>query len=309
MNNQLQELYRRAGDAVEPAGDVREIIGRAQRRRTAAQVATPVATVAVVAGAVGAAATQPWADQSTDQVAQGGGATATAAASVALPDEASVAGRTYRVEQATGMPESATLEISFERGTYSASAGCNTFRGDYDFSDDVLVASGTGMTAGFCPGAAKADAWLESFLSTGPQVRVDGDRLRLNNGESDVELAVHQVEDAPLEGTTWTLDSIVDEASGTVEGVPRESASTLTYDEDGTLSVAMPCGDTSLDVDAAGGRLVTTGDTASSGIAGCADSAATTALKDALRGSPGYEVDGRQLQIDSKDGGLVFTAN
>lgn len=311
MNTQLQELYRRAGDAVEPAGDVHEILSRAQRRRTVSQVATPLATAAVVAGAVGVATTQPWADDASEQVAQGGTAAAGSGAGVALPEEASVAGHTYTAERASGLPESASLEITFHRGTYSATAGCNTFRGSYDFSDDVLVSSGTGMTAGFCPGSAKADVWLESFLSSGPQVGLDGDRLQLDNGKSQVELAVQHVEDAPLAGTTWRLDSVVDEASGTVETVPRGAASTLRYDENGTLSVESPCSLTTVDAEVGEGRISATGDAAGSGQAGCAESHATAArtVRDVLGGSVRYHIDGSQLQIDGTSGGLVYTAN
>lgn len=310
MNTPLQELYRQAGDAVEPAGDVHEILDRARRRRTASQVATPLATAAVVAGAVGIATTQPWAGGESAEVAQDG-STAAAGSGVALPEEATVAGRTYTAEHAAGLPDSASLEISFHRGTYSASAGCNTFRGSYDFSDDVLVSSDAGMTAGFCPGAAKADVWLESFLSSGPQVAVDGERLQLDNGTSKVELAVRKDDDAPLTGTTWRLDSVVDEGSDIVESVPRQESSTLRYGDDGSLTVESRCGMTTTEAQVDDGWISATGTTAGSGLAGCAEAHSTAArtVQDVLGDSARYHIDGTQLQIDGASGGLVYTAN
>lgn len=309
MNTQLQDLYRRAGDAVEPAGDVRDILSRAKRRRAVTQVAAPLATAAVVAGAVGVVASEPWsATGPRADVATGGGSAGYAAS---LPDAATVAGHTYTLDDAGshGVPDSATLEITFRRGTYSASAGCNTFQGRYDLHDDVLVATGSGETAGFCPGAAKADAWLGSFLAAGPQVSAEGDRLRLDDGESDVRLSVPQVEDAPLAGTDWRLDSIVN--GPVVEGVPKRFSSSVAFDDDGTLSVDAPCGAMTMDVEVADGRIEATGDSASSGESGCdrTQAAVNRRVRNALHDSVGYQIDGNQLQVRSGDGALVYTAN
>lgn len=312
MNTQLKELYRQAGDAVEPAGDVTQVLTRAQRRRTATQVATPLATAAVVAGAVGVTASQPWVDDSSEPVAQGDQGTAGHAAS--LPEPATVAGNTYKLDEshAKAMPDSATLEITFHQGTYSAFAGCNTFRGRYDMRDDVLVASNRGATAGFCPGGAKADRWLQSFLGSGPTVSIDGERLRLNNGESDVVLSVQERPDKPLAGTDWKLDSVVvgEDGAASVASVPKNVSSTLSYDGSQTLAVEAGCSSSTASVDVTSDSLeVGDQDERSAGDCSGRTAQVDQRVEEVLHGSVGYDIEGSQLRIHDEDGALVYTAS
>ncbi|UYM03745.1 META domain-containing protein [Solicola gregarius] len=307
MNTQLKDLYRQAGDAVEPTGDVTQALTSAQRRRVRSQVATPIASVAVVAGAVGLAVGQPWADDPATDVA---GADSAAGFGASLPDPVTVAGNTYVLDDAesSGLPKKADVEISFEKGTYSASAGCNTFNGRYDMSDDVLVSSSMGQTMAFCPGRAGSDAWLESFLDSGPQVSIDGDRLNLDNGESDVALAVESIDDKSLAGTRWQLDSIV--SGDVVSSAPQGRPATLSYDGSDELAVSTGCSTETAEVDVSSDAIQVTGDSAGSS-ANCAASkkAVDRSVREVLDGSVGYEIDGAQLRIKTKDGALVYTAN
>jgi len=305
MNAQLKELYRRAGEAVEPAGDVQQVLNRANRRRVATQVGTPLATAAAVAGVVGIVA-QPWNDDSGAPVAG-----EEAAAGVgALPDPTMVAGNTYvsDMSKTSGVPKAADLEITFHQGSFAATAGCNTFNGRYNMSDDVLVSSKTGLTATFCPGAAKVDGWLESFLASRPQVTISGDELRLDNGKSDVTLAVRKIADKPLAGTDWRLDSIVDSESETVSSVPRGVAPTLSYDGSDTLRVDSGCHSEQAEVNVDDSEM--TMSTGNEGRRGnrCPAPSVDRTVQEVLDGSVGYEIDGAQLRIQDEQGALVYTA-
>ena len=303
MNTQLKDLYRQVGDAVEPAGDVTQVLARAHRRRVRTQVATPIAGAAVVAGAVGLGVTTPWSDTGS----AGSGSEVEFAA--ALPEPASVAGKTYTLDQdaSRGLPKGVDVEIDFHQGAYSASAGCNTFSGDYDMSDDVLVSSPMGATMGFCPGLGKADAWMESFLGSGPKVAVDGDRLTLDNGKSEVALSAERVADKPLEGTNWKLDSIVD--GDVVSSAPHGAKATLSYESD-ELTMSTGCAERTAGVDVTDGSMTVTGDeAASSATKACADPKLDRAVREVLAGPIGYDIEGTQLRIQTEDGALIYTAN
>ena len=307
MNAQLKELYRKAGDAVEPAGDVQQVLNRANRRRVATQVGTPLATAAAVAGAVGIVV-QPWSDGSDAPVASDD---ATAAGVAGLPDPTMVAGNTYVADEsnATGVPKNADVEITFHQGSFAATAGCNTFNGRYNMSDDVLVSSPTGTTAGFCPGAAKVDGWLESFLASRPQVTIDDNQLRLDNGESDVTLAVQEIADKPLTGTKWRLDSIVDSTSATVSSVPQGMSSTLSFDGTDKLDVNSGCRRETASVDVADDAMTLATGSDARTPSKCAAPSVDRTVREVLDGSVGYEIEGAQLRIQDDEGALVYTAN
>lgn len=306
MNAQLKELYRRAGDAVEPAGDVQQVLNRANRRRVVTQVGTPLATAVAVAGAVGIVV-QPWGDDSGTPVASDDAMTGVAA----LPDPTMVAGNTYVSDMAKtrGAPKAADLEITFHQGSYAATAGCATFNGRYNMSDDVLVSRSTGITPTFCPGAAKVDGWLESFLASRPQVSITDDQLRLNNGESDVTLAVREVADKPLAGTKWRLDSIVDADSATVSSIPRGVSPTLSYDGTGTLDVDSGCQLEETRVNVDDDEMTVTSGSSARESASCPAPSVDQSVREVLDGSVGYEIEGAQLRIQDEEGALVYTAN
>ena len=306
MNAQLKELYRKAGDAVEPAGNVQQVLNRANRRRVATQVGAPLATAAAVAGAVGIVA-QPWIDDSAAPVAGDDAMTGVAG----LPDPTMVAGNTYvsDMSKTSGAPQATDLEITFHQGSYVASAGCNTFNGRYNMSDDVLVSQSTGVTPTFCPGAAKVDGWLESFLASRPQVSISDDQLRLNNGKSDVTLAVKQIADKPLAGTKWRLDSIVDSASATVSSIPRGVSPTLSFDGSDTLDVDSGCQVEATQVNVADGEMTVTSGASSRAATNCPAPSVDRTVREVLNGSVGYEIEGAQLRIQDDDGALVYTAN
>ena len=310
MNAQLKELYRRAGDAVEPSGDVQQVLSRANRRRVATQVGTPLATAVAVAGAVGIVA-QPWSDSDAPVASDDASAEAAGAGVADLPDPTMVAGNTYVASSsdASGAPEGAALEISFHKGSFTATAGCNTFQGTYDMSDDVLMTSGAGMSTAYCPGSEKVDGWLESFLKSRPQVSVGSDELHLDNGTSDVTLAVKKVADKPFEGTRWRLDSIVESDSATVASVPRGTSATLSYMGGTTIAVDSGCGIKQSSVDIADDTLTVAEAAPARRSGACPAPSVDRTVREVLDGSVGYEIEGAQLRIQDDDGALVYTAN
>lgn len=127
------------------------------------------------------------------------------------------------------------LRFAFERGIASARAGCNDIGGRYRLEDGVLVVDEVTTTEMGCdPPRHEQDEWLAAFLSSRPEVQVDGPSLRLRSGATVVTATDREVAspDVALEGTTWTLETIVE--GEVASSVPQGVTSTLTFTADGT---------------------------------------------------------------------------
>ena len=127
---------------------------------------------------------------------------------------ADLAGRTFVSTTVTGFEliDGTAIRISFEEDHLSASAGCNTVGGAYTVENGLLSVSEPSATLMACdPKLMTQDDQLIGFLTDDPSITVSGDVLTLTGADVTVEMRQDSGEDgAPLVGTSWTLDSIVD---------------------------------------------------------------------------------------------------
>ena len=158
---------------------------------------------------------------------------------------ADLAGRTFVSTTVTGFDliDGTEIRISFEEDHLSASAGCNTVGGAYTVENDLLSVSEPSATLVACdPQLMTQDDQLIGFLTDDPAISLSDDVLTLTGAEVTVEMQQESGEGngAPLVGTTWTLDSIVDgdSASSVPSGVEPP---TLEISDAGEASVFTGC--------------------------------------------------------------------
>ncbi len=158
---------------------------------------------------------------------------------------ADLAGRTFVSTTVTGFEliDGTEIRISFEEDHLSASAGCNTVGGAYTVENDLISVSEPSATLMACdPQLMAQDDQLIGFLTDDPAITVSGDVLTLTGADVTVEMHEESGEEngAPLVGTTWTLDSIVDgdSASSVPSGVEPP---TLEISDAGEASVFTGC--------------------------------------------------------------------
>jgi heat shock protein HslJ len=203
-----------------------------------------------------------------------------------------------------------TVRLTFENGSLSANAGCNTMSSTYDVTDGRLAWTGHPMSTMMgCPDDLTAqDQWLSDLLEHGADVTLDGDDLTLVSGDATLELTRETTEPAAgLLGTTWTVTGIITGTS--VASLPSGAdAPTLDIAADGTVQLFTGCN--------RGHTTVTTdGDTAEFAPAGVtrmacpppADTIEQAVLK-ALDGKVAVTVDGSTATLTNGRHGLVLQA-
>lgn len=158
---------------------------------------------------------------------------------------ADLAGRTFVSTSVTGFEliDGTEIRISFEEDHLSASAGCNTVGGAYTVENDLISVSEPSATLMACdPQLMAQDDQLIGFLTDDPTIMVSGGVLTLIGAEVTVEMQEESGggKGAPLVGTIWTLDSIVDgeTASSVPSGVEPP---TLEISDAGEASVFTGC--------------------------------------------------------------------
>lgn len=163
----------------------------------------------------------------------------------APPTNGGVDGKVYISVDVTGVTlvPGTTIRITFQDGQLTAQAGCNTMSGGYSIVDGKLASDGPWATTemGCDPARHAQDQWLANFLSSGPTVEVEGDKLTLTSGETVIELLDREVAqpDLQLTGQTWTLNSII--TGDAVSSVPTGVTATLQFNDDGTVSFQSGC--------------------------------------------------------------------
>ena len=167
---------------------------------------------------------------------------------VTTPDPTSptsVDGRTFLSTGTSGfeLVDGTVVRIEFrDDGTLSASGGCNLLGGEYRIDGDTLrLDGGLSMTEMGCEQALMdQDTRLADLLLAGPTVVVDGDTLVLSAADASITFLDRVVADPdlPIEGTVWTLVTVIDGESAS--SIPMDATSTLTF-VDGSARVATGC--------------------------------------------------------------------
>ena len=135
------------------------------------------------------------------------------------------------------VPDS-TITISFQDGSVSVNAGCNTMFGGYTVTGDVLSAPTLAMTQMACDQALmEQDTWISALVSSDPTFTLDGDTLTITGSDAQVVTLV-AVADEPLEGVRWVVDGLLANEGVSTVPIGAEASITIT---DGTAAVEAGC--------------------------------------------------------------------
>lgn len=148
-----------------------------------------------------------------------------------------------------------TVEFT-DDGRLIAQAGCNMMQAPVDTADKKLTFDGgIESTAAGCDKAShEQDGLIAEVLSATPTWRLSESKLEIVSGTTTLTLTDRSVADPdrPLEGTEWTLDTLVD--GQVASSVPRTVAPVrVTFDGE-EVSASTGC-------NGAGGRYTVDGDT------------------------------------------------
>ncbi len=204
-----------------------------------------------------------------------------------------------------------TVRLTFEHGTLSANAGCNTMSAPYDVTDGRLAWTGeVRATLIGCPDdLAQQDTWLADLLQQGADADLDGDDLTLVSG--DVTLHLQRETTTPAAdflGHSWTVTEIITGKS--VAALPAGvDAPTLDIASDGTVHLFTGCNRGRTTVSAEGDTLQF--EPAAITRMACpppADQVEQSVLQ-ALDGSVTVTVDGTTATVTNGRHGLVLQAD
>ena len=164
------------------------------------------------------------------------------------------------------------------------------------------------MTEMACePALMEQDSWLAGFLTARPTVAVDGDTLTLSGGDASITFVDREVADPdrPLEGTEWTLDSLV--TTDAVSSVATQRPPTLRF-ENGKVAVVTGCNSGSGTYEVAE-QEITFGPIATTRMACDEASMEVEAhVLGVLQGTATYEIEADLLTLTNGDLGLTYRA-
>lgn len=224
-------------------------------------------------------------------------------------------GRTYTSTEVRGfeLVEGTLVTLSFAGGQLGASAGCNAMSGAARWHEGRLdVAGQLATTMIACPADLQAqDEWLAELLTSSPSMSLDGSTLTIGG---DQGLTLEEVADLPVEGTRWTLESLVE--GDVVSSVSTDLGAELMIRTDGTrLDVSTGCNEGAAAMTVQPSRAASAG-TLSVGSLATTDMTCPEVARgveehvlDVLAGDVAYEVDGDRLTLTKGDAGLVLTGS
>ena len=160
-------------------------------------------------------------------------------------DAAALEGLTFSSTSVEGhdLVAGSTIEMSFEDGSMSVNAGCNTIFGAYEVTESVLAwSSGPGMSMMACPDDLMAqDQWLSEFLTAGVNVTHEGEDLTLAGEDAAISLSAANADDlTSLFGKTWTVIATV--SGDTTSRLPTSARSPrLDVSDDGMSRLFTGC--------------------------------------------------------------------
>lgn len=238
---------------------------------------------------------------------------------VATTDSDGLEGRTFLSETVTedGEPrelvEGTRISLEFrDDGQLSANAGCNHLFTDVTIGADVLETGGVGGTEMGCDQELHAqDDWLAAFLESSPGWALDGDRLTLTSGGTQIVLLDRRMADPDraLEGTRWLVDTIVTGDAASSMWAGTEDSAWLVI-EDGRFTASTGCRDVDGRVDVSDDRLRFSDAVQTDPLCPPELVDVDEVMLTILTGDVEYEIEAARLRIDHPDGvGLGFHAD
>ena len=208
------------------------------------------------------------------------------------------------------------VRATFDRGSVSFQATCNTMSGNASVdADGVLAVDSVGGTEMGCPGKGLAqDEWLVDFFTSAPVL----DRLdvgfSLTGGGTALRFlppdASPAVDDRPLEGTSWRLTGVEERDGDAVgmTGVPPRTQAWLRI-EDGEVRFETGC-------NSGGGRVTVEADrlllrrvvVTTAGCLGPGAPLEGPQLDVLMHRRASWSVDGDQLRLSRGGTALLYTA-
>jgi heat shock protein HslJ len=201
------------------------------------------------------------------------------------------------------------ISLTFQAGTISANAGCNTISGAARLDAGRLVVGALATTAIGCPQPlADQDTWLANFLTSRPALTLQGPTLTLHGSTAILTLTDRKVAepDRPLAGTHWVADTVIDR--NTASSVPPATAN-LILTTDGHVSGNTGCRGFSGSYTAT--ATTVTFSSLGTGKRSCASDTVRMdrAVLAALTGTVTYHIDAGRLTLTAASGaGLGLTA-
>lgn len=134
------------------------------------------------------------------------------------------------------------IRISFHDGQIGLSAGCNSMGGAYVVRNGLLDVTDLSQTDMGCdPDRMTQDEWLAGLITSGPTIRLDGNDLRIKEGDTLIKLLDREVADPDrsLVGPIWTVASVI--SGDAVVSVPDGVVATLSFTDDGQVLIDTGC--------------------------------------------------------------------
>lgn len=134
------------------------------------------------------------------------------------------------------------IRLRFGDTTLSASAGCNSMSGTYEFDGYALMMSSMSMTEIGCEAPLhEQDEWLVGFLMAHPTTMLTEPRLSLSTEDETLIMIDRELAspDRPLVGTHWVGSGIGD-GTGVSFG-PGSSLITIDFGADGIVEAFTGC--------------------------------------------------------------------
>ena len=201
------------------------------------------------------------------------------------------------------LPEKSRVRLRFtDDGRLIADAGCNSMQGQVSTGGGRIEVTELASTGMGCPGPLRdQDGWLAKLLSAKPSWKLDGSTLVVTSPSTEVTLADREVvePDLPLQGTKWTLDTVVD--GEVASNSPDMTKAWLLFDN-GTVQVSAGCNSGSGTYEVSGGTI-RIGDVATTRKA-CEPELMTveSAVLAVLHGEVTYSIDSNRLTLKQSGG-------
>ncbi|MFF8610091.1 META domain-containing protein [Streptomyces sp. NPDC015346] len=211
-------------------------------------------------------------------------------------DSVTVAGKT------TPAPAGAHVEIGKD-GRAKGNSGCNHFGAAVAVNGDTLTVSMAETTEMGCPAdLAGFETTLHKAFSGPLKAKLDGDRLTLTAPDGRTTVALTSEPAAPLNGTTWTVDSLLSGESAASLPQGSEGKAHFVIDKNGKVRGSLGCNRFSTTAKVSG-RTIDFGEiTTTRMMCSGPEMKLETELYEVFGGSVTYELRHRGLSLTTPDG-------